>query len=63
MLKQAHSIGEQQKRRLQVALDLPPEVEQRIRKEATDGFRSLSKEIAKRLIESVKEAQPASAAA
>ena len=54
MLKERHSTGEQQKRRLQVALDLPPEVERQIRQGATSGFRSISKEIAMRLVQGAK---------
>lgn len=55
MLKQPHSTESTPKRRLQVALDLPPEVEQRLRQEAAGGFRCIAKEIAMRLVQSVRQ--------
>lgn len=57
MLKQTDSTATQQKRRLQVAIEIPQEVEAALRKEATRGFRSLSKEVAMRLIRSVQQPQ------
>lgn len=54
MLKSSDSIATQPKRRLQVALEIPKEIEAALRKEAAQGYRSLSKEIAMRLIRSVQ---------
>lgn len=55
MLKQSHSTGANTKRRKQVSLDLPPEVEKHLKQKAADGFRSLSSEIAMRLAHSVQK--------
>lgn len=54
MLKQADSTGDQAKRRKQVSLDMPPEVEEHLKKKAAEGFRSLSSEITMRLAHSVR---------
>ena len=54
MLKPSHCTTEPAKRRMQVAIELPPEVEVTLRNSAKEGFRSVSKEIAMRLIQSVK---------
>ena len=55
MLKQIHSTSAAQKRRTQVALDLPLVVEQHLRSGAANEFRSLGKEIAMRLVQSVRQ--------
>lgn len=54
MLKQADSNGAQAKRRKQVSLDLPLDVEEHLKKKAAEGFRSLSSEISMRLAHSVR---------
>ena len=62
MLKQGNSIGAKAKRRKQVSLDLPPEVEEHLQRKASEGFRSLSSEIAMRLMQSVRSEQQGAAA-
>lgn len=54
MLKQSDCTDAQPKRRKQVSLDLPIEVELHLQKKAKEGFRSLSGEIAMRLTRSVE---------
>lgn len=54
MLNQVHSTGAQAKRRKQVSLDLPQDVEEHLKKKAAEGFRSLSSEITMRLAHSVR---------
>ena len=62
MNKQIHSTGAQAKRRKQFSLDLPPDVEEHLKKKAAEGFRSLSSEIAMRLTLSARaETQGAAA--
>ncbi|WP_349816745.1 Arc family DNA-binding protein [Comamonas sp. NoAH] len=55
MIKYPHSTVLGSKRRTQVGLELPVEIEEFLRQRAQSEFRSFSKEIAMRLIRSVEQ--------